>query len=545
MEILLESALRSTLFALVVGGLLTMLRVRSPRLAHRAWLGVALAMLLLPAVVAWGPQASIGLPVESPRWVPVEIPNAPSATIEWNAAAASHVTSPAAGRRVDWERLALLAYGLGAALLLLRLALGLQQALRLRHEATLIAGRLAHPRCHTPVTVGLRAPVVVLPVDWVEWPAAELQAVLAHEEEHVRRRDPLVAFVTLVARAVFWFHPLAWWLHSRVATLAEQACDAEVLSRGHDADAYAASLLRFARSLSRHRGRILAAGTAMPGASLQARLQMLDRAPAPPASAARRWTVTVACGAAIALCAAATPSTAPAPRAQLSPPQQVGADWQVSSSEHFEIYYQREQANRVQDLAWVAEQAYAHLTSALKYDLASRVPVILVARNSDLPEAAAQPVGLVAPGLEPGRSRIVMSTESLDSRPGIMVHELTHSFAFEILPEASRTAPWLMEGLAEHQRGAWDADEVRGVREAIASGWIPEIEALASADHYWSHALFDYVADAYGSEGIRRYLFALRTRPNGADAIPVAFDTPVGDFNQAFRAYVQTRFGER
>jgi hypothetical protein len=542
MEILIESALRSTLFALVVGALLSVLRVRSPRLAHHAWLGVALAMLLLPAVVAWGPQASIGLPVDSPRWVRLEIPDAAPATLEWSAA--SHVTSPAANRRVDWERLALLAYGLGAALLLLRLALGLRQARRLRHEATLIEGRLAHPRCHTPVTVGLRAPVVLLPADWVEWPAAELQAVLAHEEEHVRRRDPLVAFVTLVSRAVFWFHPLAWWLHSRVATLAEQACDAEVLSRGHDADAYAASLLRFARSLSRHGGRIVAAGTAMPGASLQARLRMLDRTPAPPASAARRWAVTVACGAAIALCAAATPATAPAPRVQLSPAQQAGADWQVSSSDHFEIYYRREQANRVQDLAWEAEQAYAHLTNALKYDLAARVSVILVSGNGDVPEAAALPAGL-ALRLDPARNRIVMSAEWLDGRPGIMIHELTHQFAFEILPEASRTAPWLMEGLAEHQRGAWDADKVRSVREAVASGWIPGIEALASADHYWSHALFDYVADAYGSEGIRRYLFALRMRPHGADAIPVAFATPAGDFTQAFRAYVQRRFGER
>jgi hypothetical protein len=35
----------------------------------------------------------------------------------------------------------------------------------------------------------------------------------------------------------------------------------------------------------------------------------------------------------------------------------------------------------------------------------------------------------------------VLSLESLAQRPDIVRHELTHQFAFEIMPEASRTAP--------------------------------------------------------------------------------------------------------
>ena len=40
--------------------------------------------------------------------------------------------------------------------------------------------------------------------------------VLAHEGEHARQRDPLIVALALLNRAVFWFHPLAWWLESRV-----------------------------------------------------------------------------------------------------------------------------------------------------------------------------------------------------------------------------------------------------------------------------------------------------------------------------------------
>ena len=45
-----------------------------------------------------------------------------------------------------------------------------------------------------------------------------------------------MALLTLINRAVFWFHPLAWWLRRRIATLSEQACDAVVVSGGHDAE---------------------------------------------------------------------------------------------------------------------------------------------------------------------------------------------------------------------------------------------------------------------------------------------------------------------
>ena len=84
------------------------------------------------------------------------------------------------------------------------------------------------------MTVGWLHPVIVLPPNWRDWPAGKLEAVLTHEHEHARRRDPLVQWLALLNRAVFWFHPLAWWLERRISALAEEACDAAVMRRGHD-----------------------------------------------------------------------------------------------------------------------------------------------------------------------------------------------------------------------------------------------------------------------------------------------------------------------
>jgi hypothetical protein len=87
---------------------------------------------------------------------------------------------------------------------------------------------------------------------------------------------------------VFWFHPLAWWLERHVSALAEEACDAAVLARGHDPGEYSEYLLELARSAARARGRVPTLGTALPGARLPHRIrQILDGRHAPSISRLR------------------------------------------------------------------------------------------------------------------------------------------------------------------------------------------------------------------------------------------------------------------
>ena len=59
MDVLLESAVRITVLIALVAVGLRALRVTAPRSAHRAWTGVCLMMLALPAVVAWAPRALV------------------------------------------------------------------------------------------------------------------------------------------------------------------------------------------------------------------------------------------------------------------------------------------------------------------------------------------------------------------------------------------------------------------------------------------------------------------------------------------------------
>ena len=154
---------------------------------------------------------------------------------------------------------------------LLRLAIG-----------TIRASRLTSASCVVPVTVGLLHPRIILPECSRDWPQAQLDAVLAHEGEHIRRRDPLFQWLALLNRALFWFHPLAWWLERKLSGLAEEACDAAVIARGYDPREYSEYLLDLARSVERAGTRIDAVGMAMPGIGLKHRIrQMLSGVPVP------------------------------------------------------------------------------------------------------------------------------------------------------------------------------------------------------------------------------------------------------------------------
>jgi bla regulator protein BlaR1 len=73
---------------------------------------------------------------------------------------------------------------------------------------------------------------------------AHVEAILAHEVQHVRRRDNLAAAMHMVVEAIFWFHPLAWWLGTRLVEERERACDEAVLRLGNPPEIYAESILK-------------------------------------------------------------------------------------------------------------------------------------------------------------------------------------------------------------------------------------------------------------------------------------------------------------
>ncbi len=96
-----------------------------------------------------------------------------------------------------------------------------------------------------PGTFGILRPVLWLPAGIAKrLSETELDAILAHELCHLRRRDNLWAAVHMVVEAIFWFHPLVWWLGARLVEERERACDEEVVRLGSEPQAYAEGVLK-------------------------------------------------------------------------------------------------------------------------------------------------------------------------------------------------------------------------------------------------------------------------------------------------------------
>jgi uncharacterized protein (TIGR03435 family) len=96
-----------------------------------------------------------------------------------------------------------------------------------------------------PGIFGITQPVLIWPTGISErLEDAHLDAILAHELWHVRRRDNLAAALHMLVEAIFWFHPLVWWLGARLIDERERACDEAVLESGSDRQIYAESILK-------------------------------------------------------------------------------------------------------------------------------------------------------------------------------------------------------------------------------------------------------------------------------------------------------------
>jgi bla regulator protein BlaR1 len=104
---------------------------------------------------------------------------------------------------------------------------------------------VASPGSLEPGIFGIWRPVLLLPEGVLaRLTAVQLEAVIAHELCHVRRRDNLAAAVHMMVEAMFWFHPLVWWIGTRLMEERERACDEEVLRLGNEPRVYAESILK-------------------------------------------------------------------------------------------------------------------------------------------------------------------------------------------------------------------------------------------------------------------------------------------------------------
>ncbi len=256
------------------------LRKRSAALRHLVWVGCAAGLLLLPVLSAVLPSWTVSLTAADSEFAPVAHSTTSPRPVDLSEAPTAMGSSQVSAREPDFaggtqwiprptvisvfgwlwvsgmvvllfirlcgdvrvsriRRQCRWAEAVGAASHLRALMLENARRIGLNRPPALLIGS----ETTLPFTGGLWRPFVVVPESATRWNEEKQRSVLLHELAHVERRDCLTQGIGHCARAVFWFHPLAWWMTYRMRVDREQACDDRVLETGQSPARYARVLL--------------------------------------------------------------------------------------------------------------------------------------------------------------------------------------------------------------------------------------------------------------------------------------------------------------
>jgi beta-lactamase regulating signal transducer with metallopeptidase domain len=240
-------------------------------------LGRLLAPAVRPPVEAAPDVAFVALAVQP--FSPAELTTPPvhTALPVAHAAIAAHASAP-----LDPALVVLGVWALGAVVVLIIWMVRWAKIRPLLRRATPLALAapmpvLATPTMLEPGLVGLWRPVLLVPetlFDHLDRPGIE--ALVAHETCHFRRRDNLTAAVHMLVEALFWFHPMVWWIGGRLVEERERACDEAVVRAGHDPAVYAESLLECCRLFLQSPLRCVAGAS---GSNLSRRVETIMTSP--------------------------------------------------------------------------------------------------------------------------------------------------------------------------------------------------------------------------------------------------------------------------
>jgi TonB family protein len=231
-------SLQILLIAAAGAGLLQVLSIRIAKARLICWQALVVLCLLLPAIEPWR-----RLNIDSS----VQISSGAFTAVE-----RSHGFGLI---QISLPNIILLILGAGPAVRFAMLAAGFWRLRRYRRDSSVVPqafrdlqqrmGTQADVRVSSdtlgPVTFGFLRPVILLPEACLQD-----EPVACHELLHVQRHDWLFTVIEECVLALFWFHPVMWWLMAQIQLAREEAVDREAVAILNSREQYLESLLRLA-----------------------------------------------------------------------------------------------------------------------------------------------------------------------------------------------------------------------------------------------------------------------------------------------------------
>ncbi len=168
-------------------------------------------------------------------------------------------------------------------------------------------------------------------------------------------------------------------------------------------------------------------------------------------------------------------------------------EWHYIQSENFDIYFYGEGQRAAEFTAAVAESSYTYIRKILGYKLRDRIVIAVYNSHNDFEEtnlSSSIQEESVGGFTEFFKNRIAIPYEgSTEQFRHVIHHELTHALQLQYFYGTGPGAilggitgfalpGWFAEGSAEYYSRRWDTESDNFIRDAVLSGYLPDIKNL-------------------------------------------------------------------
>ncbi len=232
--------------------------------------------------------------------------------------------------------------------------------------------------------------------------------------------------------------------------------------------------------------------------------------------------------------------------------------WQFVQSKHFDVYYTGNDKNLAEFTADVAETSYVSIQKDFRFDLISRIPIIVYSSHNDFQQTNVT-YGIIDEGVggftEIFKDRIVLPFQGnyKDFRH-VIHHELVHAVMFQLLYGGGmgsmvtgmamfQVPLWFAEGLAEYESLGWDTESDMFMRDAVLNGYTPEIPYLYGFLAYkGGQSVLMYLAEKYGSPKIGEVLGKIRANKNMERGFKQSIGLKIEDLTKDWHKYLKRTY---
>ncbi len=234
-------------------------------------------------------------------------------------------------------------------------------------------------------------------------------------------------------------------------------------------------------------------------------------------------------------------------------------EWKMYPSPHFDVYHYGAESGFLQEVVSDAESAYLRISKELDHELKFRVPLVIYKTHAEFEQTNITMEELTEGILafaEPIQNRMVIPIDQPpDELYTLIAHELTHIFQFSIffegyLGRALRSNPplWITEGMASYLAQDETNLDRMVIRDAVVNNILPPIQDLRQLTfltYRYGHAIYDFIEQEQGKEGLRNFIFEYRKvllTGNVEKAIKEGLGYDVDEFNRRFNRYLRKKY---